>query len=464
MKEGSSATASAAPAGGSPRLARVRRSSRTVVLLFTTVLALAFFGSVTFTKWHALDAVAHAQSVSANALPSLMHLAELRAEVRTIERDLADALRQRRASSPPLEALDAELEAYRALPVFQGEEDAWKEASDAVTRFRSAVARVEGRIAAEEWAFAGEVMSVAVEPAAQHADQALLRVIDLNIAHANEAAASIQRARSRLTGLGAALDLAAVVVVGAAVFFAVRAVRRHTLVVEARSDELEQFAARVAHDIRGSLGVPVLALQSIASSTESEANRRMSQRGLRGLQRVIDIVDALFRFACTGAPDPGARANVREAVRGVVQDAEPLAEERRVQLRLDEERLPDVDVACAPGTLVSIVSNLVRNAIKYIGDGPVRDVTLRASMSESAVRVEVEDTGPGVPESLRHMVFEPYVRDRKSGQEGLGLGLATVKRLVEAHGGEAGVESRAGRGARFWFELPTALPETRVEA
>jgi signal transduction histidine kinase len=463
MKQSSEANACRAPAGRVPTgCAHPRRPWRTVVLLSALVLLVSFLGSAIFTKWHALDAVAHAQTVSANALPSVVHLAGLRAEVRTVERDLGQAVRQKRSPAPQLEALDAELAAYRALPVFQDEEDEWNEASEAVTRFRRDISRVEQCIAEGNWTLAVEVLEAAVEPSAHHADYALTRVIDLNIAHANSAATSIEMARRRITGLGAALDVASIVVVVAAVFFAVRTVRRYTHLIEERSDELEQFAARVAHDIRGPLGVPLFALQTIANSSESDSNRRMSQRGLRGLQRVVDIVDALFRFASAGAPDPDARANVRDAIRGVLQDVEEMAGDRRVHLRVDEDRFPDVEVACAPGTLVSIVSNLVRNAIKYIGDGPIRDVTVRVGESEATVRVEVEDTGPGIPESLKTVVFEPYVRGRRNGAEGLGLGLATVKRLVQAHTGAAGVESRVSGGSLFWFELPTALPRTRL--
>lgn len=433
-----------------------RHPWRTVVLVASLVLGASFLGSAIFTKWHALNAVTHAHTVSANALPSVLHLAELRAEVRAIERDLGQAVRQGQSPGPLLDALNEALEAYRALPVFEGEERVWKEASEAVTRFRTDVARVEHRIAEGNWPLAVEVLDAAVEPSAHHADEALTQVIDFNIAHANAAASSIEKTRQRMTGLGVVLDVASVLVAGAAVSFAVRAVRSYTRLVEERADELERFAARVAHDIRGPLGGPLFALHTIANSTESESTRRMSERGLRGLQRVVDIVEALLRFARAGSPERDARANVRDVIRGVLQDVEGMAEDRRVHLRVEHAPTQDVDVACAPGTLVSIVSNLVRNAIKYIGDGPVRNVTLRVRADESLVRVEVEDTGPGLPEDLKDIVFDPYVRGRRRDDGGLGLGLATVKCLVEAHGGTTGVDSRVGRGSTFWFELPTA--------
>lgn len=75
------------------------------------------------------------------------------------------------------------------------------------------------------------------------------------------------------------------------------------------------------------------------------------------------------------------------------------------------------------------------------------------------VRFEVEDTGPGLPPGLEPLVFEPYVRGHKTGA-GIGLGLATVRRITEAHGGEVGVFANKERGCTFWFELPCATSQS----
>ncbi|HSN27879.1 MAG TPA: HAMP domain-containing sensor histidine kinase, partial [Kofleriaceae bacterium] len=70
-------------------------------------------------------------------------------------------------------------------------------------------------------------------------------------------------------------------------------------------------------------------------------------------------------------------------------------------------------------------------------------------------RIEVQDTGPGIPPGEDPRIFEPYVQlDRTGGS--IGLGLATVQRLARAHGGNVGVISPPGRGALFWVELPAA--------
>jgi signal transduction histidine kinase len=96
----------------------------------------------------------------------------------------------------------------------------------------------------------------------------------------------------------------------------------------------------------------------------------------------------------------------------------------------------------------------VRNAIKYMGARPTRKIVVRASPAGHFARLEVEDTGPGIPAEIKATLFEPFVRGPHEDVNGTGLGLATVKRLVESHGGRVGVESTLGAGTLFWVELP----------
>jgi signal transduction histidine kinase len=93
-----------------------------------------------------------------------------------------------------------------------------------------------------------------------------------------------------------------------------------------------------------------------------------------------------------------------------------------------------------------------------MGSGNRRQVQLRVGARHDRIRFEVEDTGPGLPPELVSHAFDPYVRGAGTSEPGLGLGLATVRRLVEGHDGRYGVSSRPGEGALFWFELPAAEP------
>jgi signal transduction histidine kinase len=133
----------------------------------------------------------------------------------------------------------------------------------------------------------------------------------------------------------------------------------------------------------------------------------------------------------------------------------PDAARRGIEIEL--QPVPPVMVACSSGVYLSLVGNLVRNAIKYMGDRPTRRILVRVTQEGAAVRTSVIDTGPGIASDTLGSLFEPYFRigaDR--GKEGLGLGLATVKKLAAGHHGGVGVTSEPGKGSTFWFTLPRA--------
>jgi len=227
-----------------------------------------------------------------------------------------------------------------------------------------------------------------------------------------------------------------------------------------RADELEQFAGRVAHDILGPLSSSKMAISLAFDRSNESAVRNLLERAQRSSARVATIVDGLLRFARAGArPEAGEFTVVRPTVEAIMAELEPLAVQSRVKLVLAP--LPDdVAVVGNPGVLTSAVENLVRNAIKYMGDRLERTVQVRVIDSDGTrygnVRFEVTDSGPGIAPTKLDRVFDPHVRGDETGQPGIGLGLATVKRLSEAHGGCAGVQSTVGVGSTFWFELPPA--------
>src|SRR2546425_444560 len=181
------------------------------------------------------------------------------------------------------------------------------------------------------------------------------------------------------------------------------------------------------------------------------------QRAQSSLSRVRRIVDGLLEFARAGArPEVGARADLRVVAAGLLDELGPFAAQRHAALRFED--MPDCAVACSPGVLLSLLGNLLRNGLKYLGNAEVREVSLRVRPRRGRVLFEVEDTGPGIPPALGERIFEPYVRGPNTGAPGIGLGLATVKRLVVSHGGSLGVRTGANGGALFWFELDEALP------
>ena len=105
-----------------------------------------------------------------------------------------------------------------------------------------------------------------------------------------------------------------------------------------------------------------------------------------------------------------------------------------------------------------VLSNLVSNALRYVGRGG--HIALRAHDDGAWVRLAVTDDGPGIPQGDQARIFQKFVQvgDRES--EGSGLGLAICKEIVRAHGGTIWVESEPGRGSTFIFTLPKVFRES----
>src|SRR5260370_21112240 len=105
-----------------------------------------------------------------------------------------------------------------------------------------------------------------------------------------------------------------------------------------------------------------------------------------------------------------------------------------------------------------MLMNLARNAIKFTPEGG--RIELAAHEVNGQIRVEVRDTGPGIPPEEQNHIFQAFYRLRQSGAaiEGTGLGLAITQRLAELHGSTLGLESESGQGSCFYFSLPVGAP------
>ena len=296
----------------------------------------------------------------------------------------------------------------------------------------------------------------------------MVAALDFDVRTAEAMARDVRAVRASTLRMIVELDALATVIALAAVAIAFRATRRHDRLVNAhnallaaRVEELDRFSGRVAHDVLSPLGTIAAALSLLGRSCDDHA-RGYIERSQRALERVQQLVDDLLSFARAGAqPDPTAQCSLTDVLQGLVADLSEAAAERDVEVVVDVPR--QIDVRCSPGVITSIVQNLVRNGIKYMDSRPTRRVVVRASTVDGVARLEVEDTGPGIPPSIEATLFEPFVRGPHEQVNGSGLGLATVKRLVESHHGRVGVESTIGAGSLFWVELPL-LPAAAANA
>jgi signal transduction histidine kinase len=445
----------------------LNRVDRALILSFAAVVV--SFVSATIYSQHWAGAIERAAlSIQEDAAPSIRHLADGRAELRRlrllVHRAVDDGVTSRRTVEIDTgrALLDSEIAEYRRLPMYAGEAVLWQGIEMALSNMDMDIAAILDALKRGDLdaARAGQDR---LDASSETAARRMSAAIDFNAAEASRLAADIRDSRRRGMASAIELDTAGVALAALAATLALRISRQHARTVQAlrdvaerRADELDTFATNMAHDVRSPLAAASLAFAvTERHRADDDRLRRAIARGHHAVVQTINIVEALLDFARAGArPQRGARASVGDVAEDIANVMRTRAEEigAEIVVRTDSSSL----VPCSDGVLASALGNLVGNALTYIDGAAVRRVTIDVTDEGATVKTIVADTGPGLPSNVEaESLFEPYVRGKEARGRGLGLGLATVKRIVAAHGGQLGVCSSAA-GCQFWFTLPVA--------
>ncbi|MGD9405854.1 MAG: ATP-binding protein [Anaerolineae bacterium] len=223
---------------------------------------------------------------------------------------------------------------------------------------------------------------------------------------------------------------------------------------------LGQFLANVAHEFRTPLSALAASVELLMdqapdlSMTELEELLNSVHLGVLGLQTLIDnLLESASIEAGRFRVYPRI-SSVTEIIAEAIRVMQPLLDKHGQRLVVGlPAAIPMVQAD--PRRTVQVMVNLLSNASRYGPDDV--EIEIGAAVLGDWVRVTVADTGPGVPPEYRGELFRRFVypdtgNDRA--QVGAGLGLSVVKAVVEAHGGEVGIEDRAGGGSVFWLTLP----------
>jgi signal transduction histidine kinase len=229
--------------------------------------------------------------------------------------------------------------------------------------------------------------------------------------------------------------------------------RREQELVRLRQD----FTSSVSHELRTPLTQILLYGETLELGRVGGEDARREAIGVivqeaRRLAHLVENVLHLSRAERRLVRVRPAPTPVAPAIREIVERFAPLAGSAAVRIRteLDESLIALAD----PAALHQIVINLLDNAVKYGGGGPI---VVRAARHDGRVTIAVEDSGAGIAAGDRARIWEPFVRLQPSGAvPGSGIGLAVVRELVAAHGGACRVEDAPGGGSRFAVELPDA--------
>jgi signal transduction histidine kinase len=268
------------------------------------------------------------------------------------------------------------------------------------------------------------------------------KALSFHVAEKDPAAldARARRARQRILAISFAC-ITLFIAVAAAFFKRARNAQR---LADLRTD----FVAAVSHELRTPLASVRMFAELLEAGDVPEDERAEVEQALAGeTRRLHATLDRMLRY--------GALARGKLVLAKQVQRLEPIAKEaagkRNVTLDVPEDLEANVD----SGMLTLAIDNLLSNAVKYAPEGG--PYVVRARAQENHIVLSVTDRGPGLSKKAQEKVFLPFERaDQRLSQatEGSGVGLALVRGIARAHGGDASVASEPGQGATFTLRLP----------
>jgi two-component system sensor histidine kinase SenX3 len=222
------------------------------------------------------------------------------------------------------------------------------------------------------------------------------------------------------------------------------------------------FVANISHELKTPVGALSILAETIQDETDPEVVRMLAAKMVREAQRMSDTISDLLelsRIEMDGTIEH-VTIDVAEIVSEAVERNAFVAAQAGVAL---SSTLP-LDVGRIAGDrtqLISALSNLIDNAVKYSDKGGT--VRVDAQRSDDQVRITVCDDGIGIPQTDQERIFERFYRvdrARSRGTGGTGLGLSIVRHIMSNHGGQVNVSSREGEGSTFVLTLPTVPDDT----
>ncbi len=228
-------------------------------------------------------------------------------------------------------------------------------------------------------------------------------------------------------------------------------------------EELRVFFHAVSHDLRNPVLGTLMVLKNLLARPEENISisRSILERMIQSSDRQLNLINSLMETHVSevqGVVLQGQTVQLLTVIEAAIVDLEPLLTQNQATLtNLVSADLPLVNAE--PTQLWRVFSNLIVNALKHNPPGLV--LTINATREDDKICCTVNDNGVGISQQQSDRLFDLYFRGASIGNSvSLGLGLYLCKQIINAHGGEIGVNSALNAGATFWFTLPISSPFT----
>lgn len=219
--------------------------------------------------------------------------------------------------------------------------------------------------------------------------------------------------------------------------------------------ELDAFVYRVSHDLKA----PVVSLYGMASIISEDYAEKLGDQGKHYLSRLMAnagfierLLADLLAYSRVGRKEANPERLQSDAVvRDVLEKFSNEITQKKIRV---EVRSPLPEVLFARAQLEQLFSNLIGNAIRFMGDQPDPVIEIGAVAADTDITFYVRDNGIGIDPQHHQIVFGVFERLKEVETDGTGMGLALVLKILDLAGGNIWIESSKGEGAVFYFSLP----------
>lgn len=226
-----------------------------------------------------------------------------------------------------------------------------------------------------------------------------------------------------------------------------------------RVSAMGEMAAALAHQIRTPLSSALLYVSNLGvSQLDQERRKRFTKKTLSALQHLETLVEEMLLFARGGRLN-AKPANISTVINDFIEQQHAELEDCELNITFNNE-ITDVQVNLSSDAFKSALQNIFNNACQ-LGDDAINLSVELLQKQTNQVQLIISDDGPGIPDSIKSRLFEPFVTTRTNGT---GLGLAVVDTVIRAHKGTVSVADAAGKGTCFTITLPIYNPNHNNES